>query len=228
MGVLDFIFPKYCVVCRKLGSYLCPNCFTFLSFDVKKVCLVCDRASFDGLTHARCFSKYAIDGSFSALTYNKTVQKLLYQFKYKPYLSDLQKFLVELFYESLIQKEDFSKVLNNNIFITFIPLHGSKIKKRGYNQVELLAKGLGKKLNIQVQDFLIRTRNTKPQFGLKRGERKENVRDAFLSRPVQNLKNQTVFLVDDVVTTGSTLLEAAKVLKKAGASKVYGITLAID
>lgn len=229
MSLLDLIYPKYCVYCRKLGSYLCPNCFIRLSFDVKKMCLSCNRASFDGLTHPRCLKKYTIDGSFSAISYGAVAKKLLYQFKYKPYLSDLTKFLITLMEESIIQNEEFHKVLSRDPIIAFVPLHGSKLKERGYNQVELLAEGLGKKLALQVQNVLVRTRQTKPQFGLKKKEREDNVSDAFAIRDKgQEIRDKTIFLVDDVLTTGSTLLECANILKRGGAKQVFGVTLAID
>ncbi len=230
MGVLDIIFPKYCVNCRKSGSYVCSDCFSYLSFDVKTICLVCGGGSINSLTHPGCLDRYAIDGSFSSIRYNPIAKKLLYKFKYKPYLSDLQKFLVDLMFESLIQNEEFNKILKQNPVIVFVPLFKSKLKSRGYNQVELLANGLGKKLVLQVQNILFRKRQTKPQFGLKKRERKENVQGAFnvQKNATELLKNRTILLADDVLTTGSTLLECANVLKREGSKKVYGVTLAID
>ncbi len=131
--------------------------------------------------------------------------------------------------ESIIQNEEFHKVLSRDPIIAFVPLHGSKLKERGYNQVELLAEGLGKKLALQVQNVLVRTRQTKPQFGLKKKEREDNVSDAFAIRDKgQEIRDKTIFLVDDVLTTGSTLLECANILKRGGAKQVFGVTLAID
>ncbi len=241
MNFLDFIFPKRCVNCKKQGSYLCENCFIFLSFDVKSLCLICNKASYNGLTHPVCKSKYSIDGCFSAFPYNKTAQKLIYNFKYKPYLKDLKTVLADLFYESLIQNEDFNRELKigNWVFIP-IPLSDSKLKKRGYNQSEILAKELAKKFNIPFQNILKRVRDTKTQVGLSNIKRKENIKDAFgilnlkseiLNHPSASSgfrKNCSTFLVDDVVTTGSTLKEAANVLKRSGAKRVIGLTLARD
>src|ERR1035437_7028385 len=135
MGFSDFIFPKKCVVCRKLGSYLCSKCFSFLSFDAKSLCLACNNPSFNNLTHPRCKRKLTIDGCFSALAYNKTVQKLIFNFKYKPYLTDLKTVLSDLFYESIIQNEGLQQQIKKGewIFIP-IPLSTHKLRKRGYNQ----------------------------------------------------------------------------------------------
>lgn len=107
MSILDLIFPKKCVACKKYGSYLCENCFSYLSFEAKSLCLLCNNPSFNNLTHPRCKRKYAIDGCFSALSYNKTTQRLIYNFKYKPYLADLKNVLADLFFESIIQNEQF-------------------------------------------------------------------------------------------------------------------------
>ncbi|MCL5434785.1 MAG: ComF family protein [Patescibacteria group bacterium] len=231
---LDFIFPKKCVSCKKLGSYLCENCFAYLSFDANSLCLVCDKPSYNGLTHPICRKKYTIDGCFSALSYNKTAQKLIYNFKYKPYLTDLKTVLADLFYESLIQNENFNKELEKGewAFVP-IPLFASKFRKRGYNQAEILAKELSKNFNSKTMNILKRTRDTKTQVGLSNIDRKLNIKDAFElnSSFIINhlsLKNANIFLVDDVVTTGATLLEAAKILKKAGAKRVIGLTLARD
>ncbi len=228
MRILDFIFPKRCVQCKKIGSYLCENCFAFLSFDTKTICLVCQRFVPNGLTHKMCLGKYTIDGCFSAISYNKTAKKLIYNFKYNPYLLDLRKFLSDLLYESLIQNESFNIVLQSSedwIFVP-IPLFSSKFKSRGYNQSEILANELSKRLNFQSSNLLKRTKKTQTQVGLKLEERKKNIKGAFeVSSKVDNLN---IFIIDDVVTTGSTLLEAANVLKRNGAKKVYGVTLARD
>src|SRR3989304_1245485 len=102
MNLLDILFPKRCVNCKKAGDYVCQNCFIYISFDTKSLCLICN-----SLTHPVCKRKYSIDGCFSAISYNKIAKKLISNFKYKPYLTDLKIFLSELFVESIIQNENF-------------------------------------------------------------------------------------------------------------------------
>ena len=235
INFLDLIFPKRCVQCKKSGDYLCSDCFAFLSFDTKNLCLVCQRPVPDNFTHKICLKRYAIDGCFSAVPYNKTVKKLIYNFKYKPYLSDLKKFLSDLMFESLSQNESFNKILKSSDSWVLIPisLHSSRFRKRGYNHSEILAYELGKKLKIQVQTPLKRIKDTKSQYGLKLPQRKKNIKGAFGINSSfiinhSSLKTLSAFLVDDIVTTGSTLLEAANILKRNGANKVYGLTLARD
>lgn len=229
MSVLDFIFPKRCVSCRKIGSYICPNCFTYISFNEAGTCIVCQRPAIGGLTHPVCKTKYTPDGVFSSLVYKGVVKKLVYKFKYNPNLTDLKKTLIDLFHEGIIQKEAFYKLQTKESVLVPIPLSRSRMRKRGYNQAKILANGLGKKLDIQLIDCLERVRETKTQVGLSKEEREENIKGAFAIKKNYELgirNYEQVFLVDDVVTSGSTIKEASKVLKKAGVDKVHGLTLA--
>lgn len=190
---------------------------------------MCNRQSIDGLTHPGCRTRYSIDGVFTALVYKGVVKKLLYTFKYQPFLTDLQTVLSDLFYESLIQKELFYNiVLSKNIVFVPIPLHPAKLRKRGYNQAELLATSLGKKFEREVILALRREKQTKPQFGLLKKDRQENIKGAFVisGKFADKIKDKQVILVDDLVTSGVTLVEAANVLKRAGARKVFAAVLA--
>ena len=228
MGVLDLHFPKRCVSCKAFGSYLCADCFARLSFTTSDICLVCNRGSIDSLTHPGCRTTYAIDGAFTSLVYTGVAKRLLYAFNYKPFLSDLQEVLTDLFYEGLIQKERFHTVLAKDPILVPIPLYILKLRKRGYNQVDVLSRGLNKKLELQSKQLLQRVKNTPSQYKLSREERMRNVKDAFRikenSKPI--IAGKTVFLVDDVLTSGATLSEAAKVLKRGGAKAVFGLALA--
>lgn len=223
--------------CKKFGAYLCPNCFATLSFATNPKCLVCNKPSFDGLTHSKCKKKDTIDGSIAALNYKGLIKKVLYQFKYSPYLTDLQTILGDLLYEELIQNELFMQILTTHPVVVPIPLSAAKLRKRGYNQSEVLAKNLGKRFQLPVVNVLKRIKETKPQYGLKKEERRVNMKGAFsfvipTKTEIQTgssiRSRMTAILVDDIVTTGSTLLEAAKILKKNGFEKVWGVVLAQD
>jgi competence protein ComFC len=250
MDILSFLFPKRCVLCKKIGSFLCPNCFSKLSFNAKSICLSCNKPSFNGLTHPSCKKKFTIDGCFSALTYNGVSRKLIYNFKYKPFLTGLKEVLSDLFYESLIQNEEFMQQIaplrqplrqglevqegyegqaNGGWFMVPVPLSSAKLRKRGYNQAEILAKELEKNFSIPTLNLLKRIRDTKTQVGLKEEERRTNIKGVFAVKArSSNIEIRNILLVDDVVTTGSTLMEAARVLKKAGAKRVIGISLIQD
>lgn len=232
MSLMDFFFPKKCVGCKKFGEYVCPDCFANLSFVVSPKCLVCGKQSFNGMTHPKCKGKYTIDGYFAAVNYKGILKRLIYQFKYSPYITDLKTVLGDLLYEQLIQDELFHKIVQQQPVFVPVPLSKTKLRKRGYNHAEILAQNLGKRFGLEVQNVLERVKETKPQYGLKKEERVENMKGAF--EVVENSlfgvygKETTALLVDDIVTTGSTLLEAANVLKRNGFRKVYGVVLAQD
>ncbi len=190
-------------------------------------CVICQRPAIGGRTHPLCQTRYTIDGVFPSLVYQGVVKKLIYNFKYPPYLRDLQPLLLDFFYEGLIQKEAFCSLQSTRSVLVPIPLHSSRMKWRGYNQSMLLAQGMGKNLSVDVRDCLQRVKKTQTQVGLSQAKRAENMKDAFvLKKGFIPAKYTQVFLVDDVVTSGATLREAARVLKKAGVEKVWGITLA--
>jgi ComF family protein len=156
------------------------------------------------------------------------VKKLIYVFKYQPYVSDVQHVLIDLFYESVIQKEICINNMTADTVFVPIPLSAKKLQQRGYNQSLLLARGLAKKFTLPYADVLLRIKETKPQFGLQKNERKTNMKDAFAVKKGSFKKYTSVFLVDDVLTTGATLSEAARVLKQNGVQNVWGITFARD
>ncbi len=233
MAILDILFPKRCINCKKFGDYVCADCFTRFSFDSGSMCLVCGNGSIDGLTHPICRGKYVIDGAFCGFSYKGITKRAIYVLKYQPFLFDIAGMLSELLYESLIQQEQFIKFLQKgSIIFVPIPLSSKKLRARGYNQAKLLAEKLGKKFSIGVEEVLERTFDTKPQFNLKREERRENVKGAFTINNDKLLmikkEDKTIFLVDDVLTTGSTLLESANVIKRNGIEKAYGLCFARD
>ncbi len=119
-----------------------------------------------------------------------------------------------------------------NAVIVPVPLHGSRERQRGFNQAVLLAQGLSRDLtrqrgvtNIETR-ALLRTRATPPQTGLSLAARRENVRGAFSVADPESVRGRAVVLVDDVMTTGSTLSSCASALKAAGARRVVTMTLA--
>lgn len=229
MSFFDFFFPKRCVYCKAFGSYICSRCFAFIRFTETMVCLICQRSAVDGLTHPSCRSKFTIDGVFPSLVYKGVVKKLVYTFKYPPYLTNMHGLLVDLFYEGIIQKEQFYTHLTPRTLFVPIPLHAKKFRKRGYNQAYLLAQGLAGKFGLDVVDCLQRTRETKTQVGLTKELRQQNIKGAFALKEQWKQKvgeYDRIFLVDDVVTSGATLKEAANILKRAGAKSVWAVTLA--
>lgn len=119
----------------------------------------------------------------------------------------------------------------NPALIVPIPLHKAKRRKRGYNQAEVFANELGKVFGVPADGgVLVRVRNTAPQKKLDSGVRRRNLKRAFRVADKEKMslvRGRTILLVDDIYTTGSTMDEAARVLKAAGAEKVYYLTISI-
>jgi len=109
-----------------------------------------------------------------------------------------------------------------------VPLHRSRWAQRGFNQAEVLARGLANRLSVAFADPLVRSKRTKPQFGLAKSDRRSNVRAAFnLKRGQQEaICGKIVLVVDDVVATGSTIEECARILRQKGAKQVWGLVIA--
>ncbi len=226
--LLDLLFPKRCVQCKKFGSYVCATCFATIHFDEQLRCFVCNRPAVDSLTHPNCKTKYTIDGIFSFVVYTGVVKRLLNVFKSQPHIKDIRGVLIDLMYEGFIQSESCYQHVQKDALIMPIPLFAATFRIRGYNQAALLAEGMAKRTKVRLLDRLKRIKNTKPQRGKTRGEREQNIEGAFaIERKVGRLVNdKTIFLVDDLVTSGATLREAAAVLKQKGAKKVFGLALA--
>ena len=112
--------------------------------------------------------------------------------------------------------------------ISWIPMHEVKKKKRGFDQAEVLARKLGNRLGIRVVALLERRKKTVPQFGLGERERKKNLKGAFKIRSEikKTVLKKKMLLIDDIWTTGSTMREGAKVLRKNGVNEVWGVVVA--
>ena len=231
--MLDLFFPKFCLGCQKEGTYLCDDCRTLLDISEYNYCL-CNtkpqRLPPDQKSGKcqRCQDK-KLSGLFSALPYKeKTLtRKLIYQFKYQPYLKDLAKTLASILIEHfVISGKNTDEIWENSVLIP-VPLHKKKLKIRGYNQSEELAKELSKILQIPVlSDILVKIKSTKPQMELKKEEREKNLEGVFAVSDTAKFAGKKIFLVDDVYTTGSTMEECAKTLKQAGAKNIWGIVIA--
>lgn len=226
--LLDLVYPKHCIGCKRFGEYLCPNCFANIKFSTRSICAKCQRPSIDGLTHPKCQNPYMIDGIVAGVEYRGIIKKLVYQMKYKPHIKDLARPASALLYEALIQNEPAMMFLTPKTVITSVPLSRERQTKRGYNQSEEIARALCTRLDLPYKRLLKRTRNTRPQFDLKKEERLKNIKDAFVlnnSATIPTIE-PIVLIVDDVSTTGATLRECAKVLKRRGTKKVLGASFA--
>jgi competence protein ComFC len=217
----DFYLPRFCPSCGKKllpgESVVCPDCLAKIKFaEDKRI-----KSEF-----GRKFASAGIISDFISLYVfekDKELQHIIHSIKYG------SKYLTGKFLGSQLSNHLKKKIESWKIdCIIPVPLHHLKKAERGYNQSLYIAKGLGKGLNIPVADrFIKRKKYTKSQTTMDLIERQENIEEAFKAKKNLNLEGKNILLVDDVITTGSTIKECGKILLKAGASKVYAVSVAI-
>ena len=230
--ILDILFPKKCIGCGKSDTYFCPECVA----NIKQgdlVCPRCEKLAVGGQTHPICRRKFGLDGLWSLGIYQDPLRKAIQLLKYKPHVvRDFAPVLVDIMLEYWARYQPYvldqiKKDRGGEWVIIPVPLHWWKQNDRGFNQASLIGQILSKKLGLDYQEALKRTRFTKPQVGLKGKQRKTNIFGAFaISKIYKPLTMNNVLLIDDVWTTGSTMRECTYILKRAGAKKVWGVTLA--
>lgn len=223
MEIADFFFPKTCLACGREGRYLCKECVGKIPF-AQPICPYCKHPSIDGATHANCVRKLGIDGLTSVWEYEGIVRKAVLSLKFK-YATEIGKEISEYLISSLS-----GMVLPDVHFLTPIPIYWYRQNLRGFNQSFELGKIVSQAMNWEfAPDLLVKSKSTFSQTELSRNARRKNLIGSFSLKPVHKslvLNFDSVFLFDDVFTTGSTLFEAAKVLKRAGVRKVWGLTVA--
>jgi ComF family protein len=237
-GVLDLIFPPRCPVCRDFlwktekradpeSHAICRSCLDGFREVAAPLCPRCGLplAAWIEENHycENCLRRRPLyEWARAAYFYEGSVREAIHQLKFagKSHLAGpLGKLLASA-------TEDWLPDSNDDLIMP-VPLHPRRLRERGFNQSLLLARQAAARLGAEL-DYLSlrRVRYTKPQTGLKGDERRKNVRKAFSCTDHSPLKGKNVILVDDVTTTGNTLNECARALKRSGAKHVYGIALA--
>jgi competence protein ComFC len=234
-ALISILFPAPCRICgavltragllpicdecfaslKPLRGPLCGNCgrpfASEVTLDAKTLlCLACRRNVY-AFEHARSFAPYTeqMVRTISLLKYEK--------------LTRLGQWFAERLYE-VIQSDP---ALQSIDVIVPVPLHPARLRERGYNQAELIAKPLARRLNMSLGPYLlVRTKPRPARLLLSRRERWLTVRGAYEMRKGAQVDNLRVLLIDDVFTTGATLDACARALKRAGAKSVTGLTVA--
>ena len=218
--ILNLLFPVTCVVChapvleRRWGG-ACPECWSSLVPLEPPFCTQCGEPApaIEGLCGLCRKGEHLFDFARSALLFTHALREIIHHLKYADRVS-LAKGLGDILKECK-EREPFT----GNLVIP-VPLHGSRERVRGFNQAELIAARLGLPTAARL---LQRRKDTPSQTGLTRAERRRNLAGAFA---VRGKVNGTVIVVDDVYTTGSTMNEIARTLKRAGAERVEVLTVA--
>ncbi len=222
--LLNFIYPKTCAGCGRWGRYICSTCINKLEFITKPICVYCEKRSYMGLTHPWCMRKEGIDGYLGVFRYNTTLKKIVKNIKYRLVTDSFK----ELF--KLLDRQDKMFVDFQHYapaaFLVPIPLHKDRQLKRGFNQAEIITNHFSCMYSYPVLQPLTRPLPTAPQAQLSVEERQRNMRGVFKMKNGVRLPSKPLILVDDVVTTGSTVGDAAATLKKAGVKQVFVFSLA--
>ncbi len=226
--LLDIFFPRFCLNCEKEGLYICSNCTIFLS-ESFFICPVCEKSSYLGERHKWCKKKEQLDGLVNLWDYEGIVKKGIHLTKYNSTICPLEELTDNFFLRLQENKERlslfFSFLGDKSTIITFVPTYSKRKMKRGFDQGEEIANILSKKTGKETKKLLYREKQTKSQTELNRKERKENVKDSFNFNNEEDVPSRVV-IVDDVWTSGATMRECAKVLKKSGVKNIWGFTLA--
>lgn len=212
--IVEFIFPKCCIICGKLGKDIwCKECKNkFLAQAVYKV-------------------ENKIKKEFY---FNKHIYIFLYQSKIRNLILDYKfhdkSYLHEIFAKIIIKNEKICGILKKYDIMISVPIHKKRKKERGYNQSELIASKVANFIkNIQYEDnVVIKMKNTLPQSLLTKEQRKQNVQNVYKLINKEKIENKKIVLFDDVYTTGSTINEISKILKENGAKDILVLTIAKD
>jgi len=248
---LDLIFPIECLGCGREGEWLCDQCYREIKLKPKQYCLHCKKENNLGEFCAPCSVIYNLDGVWIAALYDEilisqAIKSLKYHF-ISGLSETLSKLLIICINKILEQRQVLKSSLtdgvnwrtlnqakklpvailnfNENLVIP-VPLSKKRLRWRGFNQAELIAQKVAEKYNLKLDNKnLIRIKHKKPQAKLNEIHRLENIKGCF-SWQGENLNKKNIILVDDVVTTGATLNECAKILKANGAGEVWGLVVA--
>lgn len=203
--LLQLLFPPHCAGCNRWGTYLCPRCYEELHFFTLPIKLKLNP----------CY----LDQVIALGNYQEPLSSLLHMYKYKG-VKEVSIVIGHLLYHTTALPE-----VN---CLTFVPLHKKRLAERGFNQAELIAERLATLTKIPCRNLLQRTRYTTTQASIMdRQQRLTHLQNSFeILRSEADSLPQSVLLIDDVTTTGTTLNECAKVLKEAGVKTVIGLTVA--
>jgi competence protein ComFC len=208
---LELLFPSKCIGCHKYGSMLCSLCINKLH--------QAERETENGILASYDYRDPLIKDAIWKLKYH-----------HSPHLG---RRLGELLYDSFLEEIEEIKMFSSGspIYVVPVPISKNRKDNRGYNQSEIIAKSFcnSAPLNIfQLKNkFIFKKTNTIPQAKLtNRSRRLQNIKGAFEIKNSEEVRGKTIIIIDDVTTTGGTILEIMKLLKKSGAKKVLGLAVA--
>ena len=217
-ALIDLFYPQRCAGCEKRSrDLLCRTCFEALPEILRPVCGRCGLpTAFETFVCEECKSvDFGFEGARAPLRYEGVGKEIVHALKYKGYTRLVDRLAAPLMVGALDGDRRFDAVVP-------VPLHRSRLRRRGFNQAELLARGVARKINAPVSDTLQVVRRTRDQVDLSASERRKNVAGAFSAR---TRVRGRILLIDDVFTTGATMNSCAEGLVRAGAKEVFALSL---
>lgn len=207
--ILNLIFPNVCGFCGKINKdFLCEDCEEKIDFMInQKIRFKLDKN----------FEKY-----LCIFPYEGEIREKILDYKFKD-----KSYIYKTFSKIILKSKKICFLLEKYDIITAVPIHKKRKAQRGYNQSELIAREIGKRINnLEYRKTLKKDKNNVRQSSLNHNERKENVKNAYQIINKEIISNKKIVLFDDIYTTGSTVNECSRVLKENGAKEILILTLA--
>ncbi len=227
--LIDIIYPVRCPVCQEVatpkGQKICPECRKKIKFIKEPRCKRCSKPinSHEAEFCFDCSKKtFSYEKGMALCVYDKIMKTSITNFKYNN-----RREFADFYVDEIVDRFEREIMQINPDALIPIPIHSSKLKKRGFNQAELLAEKIGKRLNIPVYShILLRNRKTEAQKELNEKQRLKNLENAFIFCK-NGVELNKVILIDDIYTTGSTIEVCTKLLNNNNISYVYFICISI-
>lgn len=226
----ELFYPRNCLGCGagvEEGSAFCRNCLPTLVRLEETICPRCSHpfagAAAEPFVCVNCAGRRLyFECAVAAWRSRGQIRELVHRFKYGRDLAlrgQLVEWLHDGWKDARLRERSFD-------FLTPVPLHRRRRRKRGFNQAEELARGLSERTGLPMKRVLRRIRHTRTQTALDRKERMENLRGSFKIVHDEAVKGSRILLIDDILTTGSTVNECARTLRAGGARMVCALTVA--
>ena len=211
LNLLKLIYPDVCAFCNKIQKEsLCKKCEEKIKKYKKDIVIRSKNNYFEEL--------------ISIFKYEGLIREKIIQYKFQD-----KSYIYNTFAKIILKNEKVCGLLKKYDIIIPVPIHKKRKAQRGYNQTQLIASKISKYVGIKLcDDVLIKSKNTIAQSKLNKNKRKQNLKGAFRVLDLEKIQGKNILLFDDIFTTGSTVNECSKILKKAGAKTVGVLTIAKD
>lgn len=221
---LECLFPSKCLACGNTESLICRNCIRKLKMICTTACFTCGSDNFTGQTHKHCIGYGYPKHIFSFYDYEGIVRKAIKLAKYNKKQFCYMRYITKVGIQEAKRNGYF---IERNHVLVPIPLHKNRQQARGFNQAKIIAQELSRVFEIEVEEkALYRIKDTPQLVSRNRKERYESIADAFITGEITGLRNKNIILVDDVCTSGATLVEATRAFAQINMHNVSCITLA--